>query len=148
MLSDSWKPYPSHLHFLFYPCLTLCSVWKQARAGTLLGHVFAVFVQECPDPYSSALGEQHWSKRWQPRACLWNMRRVCPLMESVVGRIAIALTWHCACGGAGLPREPGYAGGSLSWPNQMRPLRRAHRVPLEGFSCPFMCPFGPWASQA
>lgn len=41
----------------------LYSVWKQARAGTLPGHVFAVFVQEGPDPNFLAFGEQLWSKQ-------------------------------------------------------------------------------------
>jgi len=60
----------------------------------------------------------------------------------------------CLWRGRALPRETGYAGGfPLPIPDQMLPVStncaaraqagRAHDMPLERFSCPFMCPFGP-----
>lgn len=81
------------------------------------------------------------------RTCLWSMRRVCALMG--------ALAWHCIWG------RDGFFSGSLDMlavPSQMLPPRtnctgraqagRAQDVLLERFSCPFLCPFGPQASQA
>lgn len=83
----------------------------------------------------------------------WSMRRICALMGSAVNRMALA--WHCICGGGGL------FSGSLDMlvvPSHMLPpstnctgrakAGRAQDVLLESFSCPFMCPFGPRASQA
>lgn len=74
-------------------------------------------------------------------------------MGSAVNRMALA--WHCICGGGGL------FSGSLDMlvvPSHMLPSStncpgrakagRAQDVLLESFSCPFMCPFGPRASQA
>lgn len=72
---------------------------------------------------------------------------------SAVNRMV--LVWHCIFGGGG------FFSGSLDMlvvPSHMLPpstnctgraqARRVQDVLLERFGCPFMCPFGPWSSQA